>query len=107
MKSIKHVALALPMFALLTGCAALSGVLPSKKVQEEIVITEPEPPITQIQSTLQSGETLWEFSERTTGTGFNWEKIAVLNSIEDERNVDAGLVLLVPLDLAIDELKVQ
>lgn len=102
MKSIKSIALALPLLVLLTGCSVFSG----KNSQDELVITEPEVG-SQIQSTLQSGETLWEFSERTTGSGFNWEKIAVLNSIEDERNVDAGLVLLVPPELAIDELKNQ
>jgi len=102
MKSIKYAALAVPVLILLTGC----GMLPGKKTQDELVITEPEP-IQQIQSTLKSGETLWEFSERTTGSGFNWEEIALLNSIQDERNVDAGLVLLVPAELAIEELKNQ
>lgn len=102
MKSIKYTALAVPLLILLTGC----GMLPGKNSQDELVITEPEA-TQQIQSTLKSGETLWEFSERTTGSGFNWEEIALLNSIKDERNVDAGLVLLVPPELAIDELKNQ
>lgn len=106
MKSIKYIVLALPVVILLTGCETLSGIMPGKQSQEELVITEPE--VTQqIQSTLKSGETLWEFSERTTGSGFNWEEIALLNSIKDERNVDAGLVLLIPPELAIDELKNQ
>lgn len=106
MKSIKYVALALPALILLTGCETLSGVMPGKGSPSDLVITEPEVS-EQIQSTLKSGETLWEFSERTTGSGFNWEKIALLNSIEDERNVDAGLVLLVPPELALDEMKAQ
>lgn len=106
MKSIKHVVLAMPLLALLTGCATLSGIIPGNNSEDAIVITEPDA-VPQIQSTLKDGETLWEFSERTTGSGFNWEKIALLNSIEDERNVDAGLVLLVPPELAIDELKNQ
>jgi len=103
MKSIKHVALLIPFLVLITGCGILGG---QKAPQEELVITEPEP-LAQIQSTLKDGETLWEFSERTTGSGFNWEKIAELNLIEDERKVDAGLVLLVPPELALEELKNQ
>ena len=104
MKSIKYAAVAVPVLMLLTGC----GILPGKQSSEELVITEPEVEvIQQIQSTLEEGETLWEFSERTTGSGFNWEKIALLNSIEDERKVDAGLVLLVPPELATDEMKNQ
>lgn len=106
MKSIKHVVLAIPLLVVLTGCETLSGVIPGNASQDEIVITEPDA-IAQIQSTLKNGETLWEFSERTTGSGFNWEKIALLNSIKDERNVDAGLVLLVPPELALDDLKDQ
>lgn len=106
MKSIKNIALAIPAVVLLTGCAALSGI--RAPAPEPLVITEPEVVVPQqIQSTLKDGETLWEFSERTTGSGFNWEKIALLNSIEDERKVDAGLVLVVPPELAIDELKSQ
>ncbi len=101
MKSIKYYALVIPMFLLLTGC----GMLGSKS-QDEIVITEPEP-APQIQSTLKDGETLWEFSERTTGSGFNWERIKELNLIKDERKIDAGLVLIVPPELALDELKNQ
>jgi len=85
----------------LTACGGLGG-----KNTDPIVITEPEQPAV-IQSTLQQGETLWDFSERTTGSGFNWETIAVLNSIEDEYNVDAGLVLVVPPELALEELKNQ
>lgn len=106
MKSIKHIVFAIPLLVVLTGCETLSGVIPGKNSQEELVITEPEA-IPQIQSTLKQGETLWEFSERTTGSGFNWEKIALLNDIKDERNVDAGLVLMVPPELAKDELKNQ
>lgn len=85
----------------ITACGGLGS-----KSADPIVITEPEQPAV-IQSTLQEGETLWDFSERTTGSGFNWEKIAVLNAIKDERNVDAGLVLVVPPELALDELKNQ
>jgi len=105
---------ALPVLLALTGCAAMSSILPgggNKQTipsipQEELVITEPEV-IQPIQSTLKEGETLWEFSRRTTGSGFNWEQIAVLNSIEDEKKVDAGLVLIVPPDIALEELKNQ
>jgi len=91
---------------LLTGCQTLSNIMPGKRGEDPVVITEPEQPAV-IQSTLNEGETLWDFAERTTGSGFNWEKIAVLNSIKDERNVDAGIVLIVPPELALDELKNQ
>lgn len=103
MKLNKNVVFALPLFIVLTGCEILK---PGGNAAEEIVFTEPEA-IPQIQSTLKAGETLWEFSERTTGSGFNWEEIALLNDIKDERKVDAGLVLLVPPELAIDDLKNQ
>lgn len=101
MKSLKFYVLVVPMLVLLTSCGMVG-----KKSQDELVITEPEA-VPQIQSTLKDGETLWEFSERTTGSGFNWERIAELNLIEDEKKVDAGLVLLVPPELALDELKNQ
>lgn len=102
----KSLFLLVPVLLLLTGCQTLSGLMPGKKEPEPLVITEPDQPRL-IQSTLKDGETLWEFSERTTGSGFNWEKIAILNSIKDERKVDAGLVLLIPPDLALEELKNQ
>jgi len=105
MKSLSTVALLLPVLILASGCALLPG---SKKVEapEPLVITEPEVPA-QIQSTFLEGDTLWDFAERTTGSGFNWERIKEFNSIADEKNIDSGIVLLVPPELALDEVKNQ
>jgi len=91
---------------LLAGCQSLSFLIPGGNKSEAVVVTEAEEPAL-IQSTLEKGETLWDFSERTTGSGFNWEAIALLNSIKDERKVDAGIVLIVPPELALEELKTQ
>ncbi len=102
MKSLKFLAL-IASAIMLSACQVLSG---GSNSAEPIVITEPEP-IEQIQSTFLEGDTLWDFAERTTGSGFNWEKIMILNDIEDERNIDAGIVLLVPPELAVDSLKAQ
>ena len=106
MKAITKLVLIIPAFVLLTGCESLSGIMPGKKTSDELVITEPSAD-SQIQATFLEGDTLWDFAERTTGSGFNWEKIMVLNAIEDEKNIDAGLVLLVPPELAIDSIKNQ
>jgi len=102
---INKVLFAVPLLFLLTGCQTLSALIPGGG-DEPVVITEAEVPAV-IQSTLEAGETLWQFSERTTGSGFNWEEIAVLNSIKDERKVDAGLVLMIPPELALEEFKNQ
>lgn len=106
MKNTISIALISASILLLSGCANLSFLVPGAGRAEA-----PEAPAifvsdeAGIQDTLKDGETLWQFSERTTGSGFNWEKIAVLNSIEDERKVDAGLVLMIPPELALDTLK--
>jgi len=101
MKLTKNLSLILPALVLLSACS----MLPGKKASDGIVITEAEVATPQIQSTFLEGDTLWEFAERTTGSGFNWERIKELNAIADEKNIDAGLVLLVPPELAVDSLK--
>jgi len=106
MKTIKPIALVIPAIMMLTGCATISGILPGKKASDELVISEPAEPA-QIQSTFLQGDTLWDFAERTTGSGFNWEKIKVLNGIVDETDIDAGIVLLIPPELALEEFKTQ
>jgi len=107
MKNTISIALISASTLFLGGCANLSFLVPGAGRAD----AAPEAPAifvadeAGIQDTLKEGETLWQFSERTTGSGFNWEKIAVLNSIEDERKVDAGLVLMIPPELALDTLK--
>ena len=102
MKLLSTVALLLPALILTTGCSMLC----KKGSSEELVITEAEA-APQIQSTFLAGDTLWDFAERTTGSGFNWERIKELNAIEDEKKIDAGIVLLVPPELALESLKTQ
>jgi len=102
MKSLTFLAV-IASTALISGCQSLSG---GSNSSDPIVITEPAV-IDPIQSTFLEGDTLWDFAERTTGSGFNWEKIMILNGIEDERDIDAGIVLLVPPELAVEELTVQ
>ncbi len=108
MKNTISIALLTAITVLLSGCANLSVLIPgagrtdTSAEAPAIFVTDET---AGIQDTLKAGETLWQFSERTTGSGFNWEKIAVLNSIKDERKVDAGVVLMIPPELALDTLK--
>ena len=46
--------------------------------------------------TVNGGETLWKFSQRTTGSGANWQAIAELNDIDDARSIVNGMILFVP-----------
>ncbi|MFK7889174.1 MAG: DVU3141 family protein [Granulosicoccus sp.] len=48
---------------------------------------------------LKRGETLWSFSERTTGNPRNWQSIADHNSVEDINRVPAGTMLSIPSGL--------
>lgn len=48
---------------------------------------------------LKRGETLWSFSERTTGNPRNWQTIADHNSVEDINRVPAGTMLSIPSGL--------
>ena len=50
---------------------------------------------------LESGETLWAFSVRTTGDGSNWQEIAQASSVPDADRVAAGTALHVPGDLVL------
>lgn len=48
---------------------------------------------------IKEGETLWSFSQRTTGNARNWEKIAIYNRIVNANNVPAGTMLAIPPDM--------
>ena len=52
--------------------------------------------------TLADGETLWSFAARTTGSGFNWGKIAEMNGIseDDVTKLQAGTELKVPMSMS-------
>jgi len=52
---------------------------------------------------VEPGETLWKFSQRTTGSGVHWQAIAELNDIDDARTVTSTMSLLVPPHLAIGQ----
>lgn len=45
---------------------------------------------------IQSGETLWAFARRTTGSGVHWDAIAELNGLDQPEQVKAGTELKVP-----------
>ena len=51
-------------------------------------------------SVLRPGETLWQFSERTTGDEDNWRAIAKHNDIKDIATVEAWTLLEVPSELS-------
>jgi len=104
MKLTNTFALLVPALLLLSGCSMLPG---KNKVDDDQLIPETQLIVPEIQSTFLDGDTLWDFAERTTGSGFNWEQIKSFNKIEDEKKIDAGIVLLVPRDLAIESLKNQ
>lgn len=104
MKLNSTIALFIPVLVLATGCALIPG---HNKDSDEVVVVEAEPAPSQIQSTFLDGDTLWNFAERTTGSGFNWERIKEFNAIKDEKNIDAGIVLFVPPELALESLKNQ
>lgn len=103
MKMTKTLTIVLPALVFVSGCS----MLPGKKAPEELVISASEEVAPQIESTFLEGDTLWGFAERTTGSGFNWERIMELNNIADEKNIDAGVVLLVPPELALESLTAQ
>ena len=55
---------------------------------------------------LESGETLWDFSKRTTGDATNWKQIAAMNGFTDEQAVKvyAGQKIVIAENLVRPEL---
>lgn len=94
---------------------ALVTVGAAKSVAQEFVVQEPVAQKTVVQDIVmandgyanpvdvQPGETLWKFSQRTTGSGVHWQAIAELNDIDDARTVASGMSLLIPPHLAIGQ----
>lgn len=101
MKLTNNIALIISATILLSGCSTLTG----KSAAGEKLIPETEIMVPEILITFEEGDTLWEFAERTTGDGANWEQLKVVNQIKDETNIDAGIVLVVPHELALESLK--
>ncbi len=81
------------------------SMLQSKPDVDDQLIPQTEIVVPEIRMIFEQGDTLWEFAERTTGSGFNWEQIKTANLIEDENNIDAGIELIVPFELALESLK--
>jgi len=104
MKSITAAAVLVPTLLLLSGCQILVPGA-NKSPEGDLGIPETEIVVPQIQSEFLEGDTLWDFAERTTGSGYNWQKIMELNEIPDEKDIDAGVVLLVPPELAVESLR--
>jgi len=104
MKLINTTSLLISATIVLSGCSTLSG---KKAKEDDDAIPKTVIIIPEIRLPFEEGDTLWEFAERTTGSGFNWKQLKLVNQIEDETNIDAGVLLLVPNELALDELKNQ
>ena len=54
-----------------------------------------------VSMTLNSGESLWAFATRVTGSPMNWKKIAAFNNIEDADSVWANQALEVESSLIL------
>lgn len=108
MKQINTLAFIILGTIALSGCSTFSGKsAENEQPVNDQLIPETELITTQILLTFEKGDTLWEFAERNTGNGDNWEQIMLANGIEDEKNIDAGAELMVPYNLAVDSLKNQ
>jgi len=103
MKSINVTTFLISATIVLSGCSMLS----SKSAEEDNAIPKTVVIIPEIRLPFEKGDTLWEFAERTTGSGYNWKQLKIVNRIEDENKIDAGVMLLVPNELALEELKNQ
>ena len=47
--------------------------------------------------TVVAGDTLWSISEKSYGTGFNWNKIAEANNLKDNDQLEKGQQLTIPV----------
>lgn len=75
--------------------------------QEELEISE-DAVTTETQSetyTVKEGQSLWDIAEEVYGSGFEWERIAQANNLENPDAVTQGMELTIPKDeetLAMD-----
>lgn len=103
MKLISTITLIASITVSLSACSTISRKSKidnqnDQQIPEVVVVPE-------IKKLFQVGDTLWDFAERNTGSGFNWEQIKAANQIEDETKIDAGVELIVPFELALESLK--
>jgi len=93
-----------------TETLAENDAMPAKprlKVPEENVVAEAATEATDgMTFELESGETLWDFSKRTTGDATNWKLIAEMNGFSDEQAVKvwAGQKITIAENLVRPEL---
>lgn len=99
----------LPAESLETEILALDEATPATprlKVPEENAVAA-APAITDgMTFELESGETLWDFSKRTTGDATNWKQIAAMNGFTEEQAVKvyAGQKIVIAENLVRPEL---
>ena len=70
----------------------------SQSVQATNVVVE------SVSMTLNTGESLWSFASRVTGSPLNWKKIAAFNNIDDADSVWANQALEVESSLLLEGL---
>ncbi len=66
--------------------------------QESVDITD-DSAVTQAQGDryiVKSGQTLWDISEEVYGTGFEWERIALANRLQNPGEITEGSELVIP-----------
>lgn len=66
--------------------------------QESVDITD-DSAVTQAQGDryiVKSGQTLWDISEEVYGTGFEWERIAIANRLQNPGQITEGSELVIP-----------
>lgn len=85
----------------------------ARSIEQSMPLPE-EPAIQTVKETiggkafkLKTGETLWDFSKRTTGDATNWQAVANHNRFTERQAVVVrpGQTIMVPLDLVKPELK--
>ena len=66
--------------------------------QESVDITD-DSAVTQTQGDkyiVKSGQTLWDIAEEVYGTGFEWERIALANKLQNPGQITEGSELIIP-----------
>ncbi|HRN96703.1 MAG TPA: LysM peptidoglycan-binding domain-containing protein, partial [Candidatus Levybacteria bacterium] len=73
----------------------MSAVSPTVAQQEQVQQPTGEA-ITGAKYTVRAGDTLWDISVRTYGTGYRWSEIATANSLSNPNLIFSGNVLTLP-----------
>jgi len=75
MKLISTITLIASITVSLSACSTLSRTSNVDGQQDDQQIPETVVIVPEIVKLFQVGDTLWDFAERNTGSGFNWEQI--------------------------------